>query len=428
MEEDILQMTGSDRKRLNIISRCANKEISQRNAAAILGISARQVKRLVRRYRVQGDRGVIHGMRGQRSHNSAPEDIKNKILSLYCQKYEGFGPTFAAEKLRKEHGLNIHGETLRLWLKANEIAYPSRRARPHRGWRQRKSCLGEMVQMDGSHHDWLEGRGEWLVLMAYIDDATNQVFARFYRSEENFSALDSFQRYIKKHGLPCSLYLDRHTVYKAQRRPLEVSEQLDGMDEPLSNFQRAAKELGVELIHAYSPQAKGRVERLFKTLQDRLVKELRLKNICTKEHANAFLQKYLPQFNRQFRMAAENASNLHRKLAEGLDLRTILCIKEQRTVKNDFTISFRGKLYQILDKIKSKTVTVEVWLDSSIHLSHEGKELRVKVLPTPIREVVESAGKSHPEISYQKPPKDHPWRKPFLAKKGHSNFGTKGTF
>jgi transposase len=410
LEEDILQMTGSDRKRLSIVARCANKEITQKNAAAILGISARQVKRLVKRYRLEGDRGVIHQMRGQRSHNRTADHLKSKILSLYCRKYEGFGPTFAAEKLRKEHGLKIHGETLRLWLKANEIAYPSRRARPHRSWRQRKSCLGEMIQMDGSHHDWLEGRGEWLVLMAYIDDATNQVFARFYRSEENFSALDSFRRYIQKNGLPCSLYLDRHAVYKAQRRPLEISEQLDGLEEPLSNFQRAAKELGVEIIHAYSPQAKGRVERLFKTLQDRLVKELRLKNICTKDEANTFLQKYLPQFNKQFRVAAENTTDIHRKLPEDLDLRKILCINEQRTVKNDFTISFRGKLYQILDKINNKTVTVETWLNSSIHLACENKELRIKELPQPVREIVESAGKSHPGMNHLKPAPDHPWR------------------
>jgi transposase len=416
VEEDILQMTGSDRKRLSVVSRCANKEIRQKNAAAILGISARQVKRLVRRYRLEGDRGIIHQMRGKRSHNSTADDMKNKILSLYCRMYEGFGPMFAAEKLREEHGIKIHGETLRLWLKANGIAYPSRRARPHRSWRKRKSCLGEMVQMDGSHHDWLEGRGEWLVLMAYIDDATNQVFARFYETEENFSALDSFRRYIQKHGLPCSLYLDRHVVYKAHQRPLEISEQLDGMDEPLSNFQRAAKELGVELIHAYSPQAKGRIERLFKTLQDRLVKELRLKNISTKKEANAFLQRYLIQFNRQFRMTAENATDLHRKLTVDVDIRRILCVKELRNVKNDFTVSFRGRLYQILDRIKSKTVTVEIWLDSSTHFASEGKELRVKELPVPVREIVESAGKSHPGISYQKPPKDHPWRKPFLTK------------
>ena len=409
-------MSGSDRKRLSIIARCAQKDIKQKNAATILGISIRQVKRLVHRYRLQGDRGVIHKTRGRRSHNSRPEQIKSKILSVYCRKYEGFGPTFAAEKLWEEHGLKIHGETLRLWLKGNNIPYPSRRARPHRSWRQRKSHCGEMVQIDGSHHDWLEGRGEWLVLMAYIDDATNRVFARFYQSEETYSALDSFTRYIRKHGLPCSLYLDRHSVYKAQRRPLEITEQLEGLDEPLSNFQRAAKELGVEVIHAYSPQAKGRVERLFKTLQDRLVKELRLKNICSKDDANSFLQKYLVRYNRQFRAPVENITDLHRKIPPGLDLRRILCLKEQRTIKNDFTISFRGKQYQIQDRVKSKMVTVEVWLDSSIHFVCDGKELRLKQLPERISEQIEGAGKSHPEISYQKPPKHHPWRQPFLLK------------
>jgi len=410
VEEDILEMNGSDRKRLSIIGRCAGKEIRQSRAAAILGISTRQVKRLVSQYRKEGDGSVIHKMRGQGSHNGTPVEIKSKIISLYSQRYEGFGPTLAAEKLREEHGLRISDETLRLWLKAKGIAYPTRRARPHRSWRKRKSCCGEMIQMDGSHHDWLEGRGEWLVLMAYIDDATNRVFGRFYESEESYSALDSFMRYTKKYGLPCSVYLDRHSVYKAQGRPLRVSEQLEGMEEPQSNFQRALKELGVATIHAYSPQAKGRVERLFRTLQDRLVKELRLHKICNIEEANRFLQKYLVRHNRQFRIAAENAIDLHRPVPQEIDLRKILCIKEQRSVKNDFTINFRGKLYQILERIKSRTVTVEVWLDSSIHIVCDDKEVRTKELPIIVREPIESAGKSHPGISYQKPPKNHPWR------------------
>jgi hypothetical protein len=415
LKEDILEMTVTDRKRLDIIARCVRKEIRQRTAGAILGISTRQVKRLVGEYRKDGDRAIIHKMRGKPSHHCIPREIKDKILSIYSRTYEGFGPTFAAEKLREEHGLRISSETLRLWLRANGIAYPARRARPHRSWRQRKSCCGEMIQIDGSHHDWLEGRGEWLVLMAYIDDATNQIFARFYESEESYSALDSFMRYIRKNGLPCSVYLDRHSVYKAQRRPLEVSEQLEGIEEPQSNFQRALKELGVEIIHAYSPQAKGRVERLFRTLQDRLVKELRLNKICNKEEANKFLQKYLPRHNKQFRIAAENAVDLHRSVPSDMDLRKILCIKEQRSVKNDFTINFRGKLYQIQERIKSRTVTVEVWLDSSIHIVCDGKEVRTKELPIPVREQIESAGKSHPGISYQKPPKNHPWRQ-FIIK------------
>jgi hypothetical protein len=413
VEEDILEMTGSERKRLSIIAGCANKDIRQKHAATVLGITTRQVKRLVHQYRLEGDRAIIHKMRGKASHNKTPDKTKKKILSLYCRLYEGFGPTFAAEKLAEEHVLSVNAETLRLWLKASNISYPARRARLHRSWRQRKSYSGEMVQMDGSHHDWLEGRGEWLVLMAYIDDATNRVFARFYKSEQTYSALDSFLRYIRKYGLPCSLYLDRHSVYKAQRRPLEISEQLEGLDEPLSNFQRAAGELGVEIIHAYSPQAKGRVERLFKTLQDRLVKEMRLNNICTNEQANFFLQKYLTRFNKQFGVATENKTDLHRSAPPNIDLRKILCVKEKRTIKNDFTINFRGNLYQILDKVKSNVVTVEVWLDSSIHFVCDGKELRLKQLPPRIKEEIESAGKSHPEISYQKPSKHHPWRQGF---------------
>lgn len=411
MGKEILEMDGKDRKRLHVIRKVLEHEVKQRKAAELLGLSDRQIRRLVCGVRSQGDSSIIHKLRGQPSNRRKDEGFQKKVLENYVKKYQGFGPTFAAEKLSKDVGVKVSGETLRIWLKRKDIPYPSRRARPHRHWRKRKSHFGEMIQLDGSHHDWLEGRGPRLVLMGYIDDATSEVFARFYDSEDNFSVLDSFTRYARRNGLPCKIYCDRHAVYKAERRSPNILEQLEGLDEGRTNFQRALKELDVELIHAYSPQAKGRIERLFRTLQDRLVKEMRLAGICTKSDANRFLEKYLPNFNKRYRVPAEQKVNLHRKLSNDIDLRQILCIKENRTVKNDFTVQFAGKFYQIKDRIRARDISVQIWLDSSLHFSCQGKELRYQEIHPPVRPAVpEGAGKNHHINRVTGLPKDSLWR------------------
>lgn len=410
MKEDILEMTQSDRKRLHIIKKVGAKEIKQRKAAELLDVSVRQIKRLLRGFRRDGDISVIHKLRKKPSNNRMDPEIRSRVIELYLERYEGFGPKLATEKLDEDHGIELSDETLRNWLKEERIAYPSRRARPHRSWRKRKSHRGEMIQLDGSHHDWLEGRDPWLVLMSYIDDATNEVFARFYDEEETLSAMDSFKRYIGKNGLPCSLYVDRHGTYKVASRPLTVAEQLEGMEEPMSNFQRALKELQVELIYAYSPQAKGRIERLFRTLQDRLVKELRLRGIRTKAEANKFLSSYLPRFNRKFRVPAENNIDLHRAVPQEIDLRSVLSIREYRVVKNDFTVQFDGRFYQIKDRIKTKKITVEKWLDSSLHFRYESRDLRCQEIHPVKREKVEGPGKTSSVGKVNPPSKDSPWR------------------
>ncbi len=404
-------MDAGDRKRLHVIRKVLEGEIKQRKGAELLGLSVRQIRRLMRGVCSRGDVAIIHKLRGRPSNRRMDEEVQEKVLDLYVKKYEGFGPTFAAEKLSKDVGIKISDETLRVWLKRNDIPYPSRRARPHRHWRKRKSHYGEMIQLDGSHHDWLEGRGGWLVLMGYIDDATSEVFARFYDSEDNFSVLDSFTRYARKNGLPCKIYCDRHAVYKAERQSPTILEQLEGLDEGMTNFQRALKELDVELIHAYSPQAKGRIERLFRTLQDRLVKEMRLAGICTKSEANRFLEKYLPHFNKRYRVAAEQKVNLHRKLSNDIDLRRILCIKESRILKNDSTVQFGGKFYQIQDRIRAKEISVQIWLDSSLHFSCQGKEVRYQEIHPPARPgTPEGPGKNHHINRVTGLPKDSLWR------------------
>lgn len=229
----------------------------------MLALSDRQVRRLVKAVRSRGEMGIVHGLRGKRSNRKIPEGVKAKVLSQYQKRYLGFGPTLACEKLLEVDHLVVSDETLRPWLMEAGLHEKQRRTRVHRSWRRRRECLGEMIQIDGSHHAWLEDQGEELVLMGYIDDATGEVFGRFYDYEGTLPAMDSFKRYVQQYGLPMSVYLDRHTTYKS---PKKLPEGVEDQEQPLSQFECALKELGVEVIHAYSPQAKGRVERLFGVL------------------------------------------------------------------------------------------------------------------------------------------------------------------
>lgn len=251
--EDIIRMSLREVKRLKVIQEVIEKQVTQRVAASMIGLSERQVRRLVRIVGEEGERGVIHRLRGRSSNRKIPAEVKAKALMLYRGRYTGFGPTLASEKLGELDGIKLSDETLRKWLMAAGLWQRRRKRSKHRQWRQRKECFGEMVQMDGSHHNWLEDRGPELVLMAYIDDATNNVFARFYDYEGTIPAMDSFKCYARKYGLPISIYLDRHTTYKSNKKLTEW-EEFEKI-EPLSQFERALEELGVEVIHAYSPQA-----------------------------------------------------------------------------------------------------------------------------------------------------------------------------
>jgi hypothetical protein len=290
--EDTVLMSMKELRRLHIIRRAMEKKLTQRQAGALLGLTARQIRRLIERVRQEGDRGLVHRGRGKPSNRRFTAGFKAKVLRLYAQQYADFGPTLAAEKLAERQGLMLSDETLRGWLRAEGVDHFRRRKRPHRAWRVRRAHVGELLQMDGSHHDWLEGRGPRCVLMAYIDDASSRVFARFYEYEGTVPAMDSFGRYVKQYGMPLAVYADKHTTYKSPAQPT-VDEQLAG-EKPQSQFERSLAELGVKMLHAHSPQAKGRIERLFSTFQDRLIKELRLAGIATLSEANRFLDTYLP--------------------------------------------------------------------------------------------------------------------------------------
>jgi hypothetical protein len=409
VREDKILMSVKELRRVQVIHQVIEKKLTQVEASGLLGLTDRQIRRISKRVRREGDRGLVHRSRGKPSNRAIDGKTKSRVLAVYGRAYADFGPTLAAEKLGERDRILISDETLRGWLLEAGVDHFKRRKRPHRQWRERKAHRGELVQMDGSHHKWFEDRGPVCVLMAYSDDASGRVYARFYAYEGTIPAMDSFKRYVKRYGLPLAVYADKHTTYKSPAEPT-LTEQLEGQ-EPMSQFERSLSELGVEMIHAHSPQAKGRIERLFKTFQDRLIKEMRLAGIATMEEANRFLAGYLPIYNRRFSVQPAQTADLHRSIPTGLDLNGVLCIKTERALRNDFTVAHNRKLYQIADNLRAQRVIVEERLDGSLRITHQGQRLRYHAIasrPRPVREAAKTA-KTTPRA---KPAPDHPWYRP----------------
>ena len=411
-EEDKIIMSQKEVNRLYVIHQAIEKAISQDQAAEILGLTDRQVRRIARSVRLEGDAGICHKSRGKRPHNRIADKIKDKAVILCRDTYKEFGPTHASEKLLMVHKIRVSDETLRGWFQEEHIPYKSRKKRPHRQWRERKAHRGEMVQMDGSHHDWFEGRGPWCVLMGYVDDATGTVYARFYEYEGTLPAMDGFKRYIRLYGLPQSVYLDRHSTYKSMAKQT-IEEELNDI-RPMSHFEKSLDELGVKVIHAYSPQAKGRVERLFGTFQDRVVKEMRLARVTNIAEGNTFLDGYLPEYNTKYAKEAAEKANFHRPIANKRALDTILSIKTDRALRNDFTIAHNKKLYQIKSNIRAKKVTVEERTDRTMRIIHNGQQLKYQeIVARPIQE--KKLAKKPKSLRSWKPSESHPWKSPSRA-------------
>lgn len=408
-EKDIIMVRQKELKRLHVIRKVLERTLTQRDAAGLISLSERQIRRIARRIRQEGDEGIRHRSRGRPSTRRLSGKLKDRIVHLYRTTYSDFGPTLFTEKLQEHEGITVSRETVRTWLMEEGEWKKHRRHKTHRQWRERKEHYGEMLQMDGSHHDWFEGRGPRCVLLGYIDDATGNVYGRFYDYEGTIPAMDSFTRYLTKYGLPMSVYLDKHTTYKSWVRRDDFQEA-----EPVSQFGRALAELGVRMLHAHSPQAKGRIERLFHTFQDRVVKEMRLKGVCTIPEANRFLASYLPLYNRRFSVTPKKKENLHRTV-KGIDLNRILCIKTERTLKNDHTIRYDGRLYQIKSPVHTKKVMVEELIDGSMRIRHKG-------VPLSFHEIIErpvTPEKERPFIARGKghrPPIDHAWRPSWFRK------------
>lgn len=408
VREDTVTMSAKELRRVHVLRQLQEKRITQREAGEMLQLTDRQIRRLLGRVNAAGDQGLVHRGRGKPSNRRIAAPVKAKVLRLYAAQYGDFGPTLAAEKLAERHGMPISAKTLRGWLLENGVEHFRRRKRPHRTWRERRAHVGELIQLDGSHHDWFEGRGPRCVLMAYIDDASSRVFARFYEYEGTIPALDSFQCYIRQQGIPLAVYADKHTTYRSPAEPT-VEEQLAGT-KPQSQFGRALAELGVELIAAHSPQAKGRVERLFKTFQDRVIKELRLAAVSTLDAANAFLTGYLPIYNRRFAVPPAQTADLHRPRPARGELDRILCIKTKRVLRRDWTVAHNGHLYQVQTNVRATQVVMEERVDGTLRITHQGHVLAyARIAARPGRPAApQPVSRQHRPVTQAR---THPWRK-----------------
>jgi len=310
-----------------------------------LGLSYRQTKRVWGRFKAKGASGLVHGSRDRLSNRRRDEEEKKRVLEICDGRYKGFGPTLASEKLAEEHGVQIPRETLRRWMHGAHLTVPRRPQRQHRHRRERRACFGELVQFDGSPHAWFEDRGEPCCLMVMVDDATGTTLARFFEAETTHGALSLLGDWILAYGIPQALYTDRHSIYRAEREPTR-EEKRAGVP-ALTDFGRSCLRLNVEHIHANSPQAKGRVERKNGVLQDRLVKEMRLRGISTIEAGNAFLAEYLPRFNERFAKPPADPDNRHRQAPAREVLEDLLGWEVTRALARDYTVTWGNQAFQI---------------------------------------------------------------------------------
>ncbi|NQT03505.1 MAG: ISNCY family transposase [Planctomycetes bacterium] len=410
-----IKMSATERKRLEMLSRVKDGLITQVKASEFLGISYRHTKRIYKRYREQGDKGLIHKNRGRPSNRRIEEKTRKEVLTLYRQKYWDFGPTLACEHLAFSDRHVLDHETLRLWLIKDGRWQKKRRRKKHRAWRERKEHVGELVQMDGSDHDWFEGRSGKAVLMVMVEDATSRTFARFFEGETTRASMETFQTYVECYGLPQALYVDRDSIYRCDRQPT-VDEQLKQTN-PLTQFGRAMNTLGVRIVPAYSPQAKGRVERTNGTFQDRLVKEMRLEGIKTIEEGNQFLEEvFLPKHNEKFNVMPKKEEDLHRPIPENIILEEVLCFEESRQVQNDWTVSWGNRFFQLtkrneaLGLVKQK-ITVREKLEGTIQLVYKGHNLAYTELPEHPEKMTVKVKQLAKSRKPWKPAPDHPWRR-----------------
>jgi len=396
-----ITMSKQEMERLKMILRIKEGKITVVETAESLHLSERQMYRVLARYRTQGEAGLVHRLRGTTSNRGYSKEIQQKACRLYREQYSDYDPTLFSEKLEEYHALRISRQTLTRWLFKESLWAGKRKKRPHRKKRERREAIGSLIQFDGSDHDWFEGRGERCCLLVAIDDASGSVMVRFAKEEDTASVFEFWHQYIQHKGIPAEIYTDGGAVYFETKNTKH-----------LTQFGRAIAALGIHHIHAYSPQAKGRVERSNRTHQDRLLKALREQDISSIEEANRFVEKtYCVQHNRRF-AHNEGLSDIHRP-ADGIDLDNIFCWEETRKVYNDYTITLHSQFIQLLRSEvplppPRSTVLLRQWLYGSLHIFWNEHELDFKVC----------AVRPHPQIKkVVRPAINHPWRKKFVGGK-----------
>jgi transposase len=429
METERIALSQRERDRLKVLHEVKQKHLSQVAAAERLKVTDRQVRRMLLRIRERGDGALVHGLRGRPSNRKLAARLEQKILARLRQRYADFGPTLAAEHLAKE-GLPVSRETLRKWMTKAALWRPrSQRVKAIHVWRERRARFGELVMQDSSPFRWLEDRGPACQLIALIDDATSRMWGRFTEHDTTEENLRTLQGWLRRYGRPLAHYTDKNSIFQ-KAGPQPLPEQLRG--DPLrTQFGRALNELGIEWIAAHSPQAKGRIERLFETLQDRLVKEMRLSGIDSIQGANHFLEmRFLPEWEQRFTVAPRQSRNAHRQLGSEHRLEEILSVRVGRKVAEDHTVSWDGNRWGVVREevcagLRGAAVEIERRLDGSHWLRYRGRYLHLRPCSEPARQSASPSGLRPPGLVEQIPrpknkikpkyhvPADHPWRRPW---------------
>lgn len=427
-QNQLVTMTRKEARRCGIINNLIADKIDGSEAAKQLNLSVRQTKRLKARVGRLGIKGIIHGNRGRTSHNKIDSETLKKVKEHLQKIYHDFNPLLAQEHLRDDCQIQLSKETVRQIMIGEKLWRPRKKAAAKKHfWRERKDNYGEMQQFDGSYHNWFEGRNEAVVgleqcLLLSVDDATGKITQAKFENNEGVEAVFGFWRgYFKANGLPISIYLDKFSTYKVNHKNAVDNKEL------MTQFERAMNQLGIGVIHANSPEAKGRVEKMNGTLQRRLVKEMRLNKISTIEEANEFLQEiFIPKFNRQFAVEPKKKNDLHRKLDDKkiAELDKILSIQSERKVGNDYTVQFKNQYFQLTKTqpttvYKRDPIIIEEHLNGEIKISIRNHYLNYFRLPArPRKEVnVKLAALTTKEPANWKPPANHPWRRQFLFNK-----------
>ena len=405
--EEVLKMSTKELERYRVLKGVINGEVTQIKAAELLCISDRQVRNLLTCMKTEGTKGLISKKRGRPSNHRIPEKFIHKVLSIIRERYEDFGPSFAREKLETVHGITISKETLRKWMAQAHIWSPKYRRVKMHPTRKRRECFGEMIQVDGSHEFWFEDRGERCALIVFIDDATGRITSLHFSKGESLDAyFKALEKHLKRFGKPLNIYSDRFSVFDS---PIEGN---------LTQFKRALQTLGINSILANSPQAKGRVERVNRTLQDRLIKEMRLLKINTIEEANEFVDKFMEIHNQKFSREPISMFDAHRPLETTVDLSRVLSPYEERTITKDAVFQFHNRFYKIIEAsrettLRSRKVEVRIGRAGNVRAFLGDEELKA----IPIEEVLEPVVQAQKiplqwkERAIHKPSSLHPWKR-----------------